>query len=189
MALVGGATGPVLVEAIFGLLIFSFALFFWFADGPQIVRSLMRLSPLEEKYVSELIRDFEVLVRAVVAGSLASAIVQTLLAGLGYWLSGRDSVFLLVGATLLMSMVPFVRAAVIWVPAGLWLIPGEGHLASGVLLLAWGRWLSPSLRLCCCCCCTGNLPKWMPRKRRPLPASHRATDPDADSVQSAASFR
>ncbi|MFN5908174.1 MAG: AI-2E family transporter [Planctomyces sp.] len=138
VALIGGATGPVLVQAVFGLLIFSFALFFWFADGPQIVRSLMRLSPLEEKYVSELIRDFEVLVRAVVAGSLASALVQTLLAGFGYWLAGLDSVFLLVGATLLMSMVPFVGAAVIWIPAGLWLILGEGRLGSGMFLLAWG---------------------------------------------------
>jgi predicted PurR-regulated permease PerM len=138
VALIGGATGPVLIQAVFGLLIFSFALFFWFADGPQIIRSLMRLSPLEEKYVSELIRDFEVLVRAVVAGSLASALVQTVLAGLGYWLAGLDSVFLLVGATLLMSMVPFVGAAVVWIPAGLWLILGEGQLGHGLFLLGWG---------------------------------------------------
>ncbi|MFM7056232.1 MAG: AI-2E family transporter [Planctomycetota bacterium] len=135
---IGGATGAVMTRLVMGVVIFVFAVFFWFAEGPQIIRSLMLLSPLEEKYVTELLREFEVLVRAVVAGSLISAVVQALLAGLGYWLAGLDSVFLLIAATALMGMVPFVGATLVWIPAGLWMILGEGRFGAGLFLLCWG---------------------------------------------------
>jgi predicted PurR-regulated permease PerM len=135
---IGGATGAVMTRLVMSIVIFVFAVFFWFAEGPQIIRSLMLLSPLEEKYVAELLREFEVLVRAVVAGSLISAVVQALLAGLGYWLAGLESVFLLIAATALMGMVPFVGATLVWIPAGLWLILGEGRFGAGIFLLCWG---------------------------------------------------
>lgn len=141
LAAIGGATGSVMTRLVMGVVVFVFAVFFWFAEGPQIIRSLMRLSPLEEKYVNELLREFEVLVRAVVAGSLISTMVQALLAGLGYWLAGLDSVFLLIAATALMGMVPFVGATLIWVPAGLWLILGEGRFTAGIFLLCWGTFV------------------------------------------------
>lgn len=135
---IGGATGAVMTRLVMGIVVFVFAVFFWFAEGPQIIRSLMLLSPLEEKYVAELLREFEVLVRAVVAGSLISAVVQALLAGLGYWLAGLESVFLLIAVTALMGMVPFVGATLVWIPAGLWLILGEGRFGGGIFLLCWG---------------------------------------------------
>jgi predicted PurR-regulated permease PerM len=123
---------------LFSVLVFVLAVFFWFAEGPQLIRSLILLSPLEEKYVTQLLLEFEVLVRAVVAGSLISAFVQSLLAGIGYWLSGMESVFLLIAATGLMGMVPFVGASLVWLPAGLWLILGEGRFGAGIFLLGWG---------------------------------------------------
>ncbi|MEY3458240.1 MAG: hypothetical protein RL215_1397 [Planctomycetota bacterium] len=135
---IGGATGTVMTRLLFSVLVFVLAVFFWFAEGPQLVRSLVLLSPLEEKYVAQLLREFEVLVRAVVAGSLISAIVQSLLAGLGYWLAGIESVFLLVAATALMGMVPFVGASLVWFPVALWLILGEGRFGAGLFLLCWG---------------------------------------------------
>jgi predicted PurR-regulated permease PerM len=141
LAAIGGATGSVMTRLVMGVVVFVFAVFFWFAEGPQIIRSLMRLSPLEEKYVNELLREFEVLVRAVVAGSLISTMVQALLAGLGYWMAGLDSVFLLIAATALMGMVPFVGATLIWVPAGLWLLLGEGRFTAGIFLLCWGTFV------------------------------------------------
>lgn len=141
LAAIGGATGSVMTRLLMGLLVFVFAVFFWFAEGPQIIRSLMQLSPLEEKYVAELLREFEVLVRAVVAGSLISAVVQALLAGIGYWLAGMESVFLLVAATALMGMVPFVGASLVWVPAGVWLMAGEGRFTAGLFLLCWGAFV------------------------------------------------
>ncbi|MEY2727503.1 MAG: hypothetical protein RLZZ458_3370 [Planctomycetota bacterium] len=135
---IGGATGAIVTRLLFSVLVFVLAVFFWFAEGPQLVRSLILLSPLEEKYVTQLLQEFEVLVRAVVAGSLISAFVQSLLAGIGYWLAGLDSVFLLIAATALMGMVPFVGASLVWLPAGLWLILGEGRFGAGLFLLGWG---------------------------------------------------
>lgn len=135
---IGGVTGSVVTRLLFSVLVFVLAVFFWFAEGPKLIRSLILLSPLEEKYVTQLLLEFEVLVRAVVAGSLISALAQSLLAGIAYWLAGLDSIFLLIAATALMGMVPFVGASLVWLPAALWLILGEGQFGAGVFLLAWG---------------------------------------------------
>ncbi|MFO0426218.1 MAG: AI-2E family transporter [Pseudomonadota bacterium] len=122
----------------FSLMIFIMAMFFWFADGPEIVRALTILSPLEDRYEQQLLSEFENLVRAVVAASIASALTQAALAGLAFWIVGLDSIFLLIAATAVFAMVPFVGASLIWVPASAWLIFAEGRMTAGVGLAIYG---------------------------------------------------
>ena len=133
-----GATSVAFAKVAFGLLIFVMALFFWFADGPEIVSAIMVLSPMEDKYEQQLLTEFQVLVRAVVAGSIASATGQAVLSGIGFWFAGMQSVFLLMALTALMAMVPFVGASLVWVPASLWLAFGEGNMTAGVALAIYG---------------------------------------------------
>ena len=83
--------------------------------------------------------------RAVVAGSIASALTQTILAGLGYWFAGLQSVFLLMALTALTGMVPFVGPTLIWIPVCAWLVFVEGRLMAGAGLAigtAWGGLLT-----------------------------------------------
>jgi predicted PurR-regulated permease PerM len=122
----------------FSLMIFVMALFFWFADGPEIVRALMVLSPLEDKYEEQLLGEFEQLVRAVVAGSIASAATQAVLAGIGFTLVGMESVFLLMATTAVLAMVPFVGASLVWMPVSVWLVFAEGRTTAGVGLAMYG---------------------------------------------------
>jgi predicted PurR-regulated permease PerM len=138
IASIGGAATLVVARATFSLLIFVMALFFWFADGPEIIQALMVLSPLEDQYEQELMTEFEVLVRAVVAGSIASAAAQAVLAGLGFWFAGVNSVFLLMALTLVFAMVPFVGASLVWLPVCAWLAFVEQRLAAGIGLALYG---------------------------------------------------
>ena len=138
IASIGGAATVVVARATFSLLIFVMALFFWFADGPEIIQALMVLSPLEDQYEQELMTEFEVLVRAVVAGSIASATVQAVLAGLGFWFAGVHSVFLLMALTLVFAMVPFVGASLVWLPVCAWLAFVEQRLGAGIGLALYG---------------------------------------------------
>ena len=137
-ATLGGATGSFLARTGFDLLVFVVALFFWLADGDRIVRTLMTLSPLDDEYERELLKEFQVLVRAVVAGSMASALAQALLGGIAYWLAGVPMVILLMALTGLMSMIPFVGAALVWVPVSLWLIFVDARMAAGIGLGVYG---------------------------------------------------
>ena len=138
IASLSGATSVAFAKVAFGLLIFVMALFFWFADGPEIVSALMVLSPLEDKYEQQLLNEFQMLVRAVVAGSIASAMAQAVLSGIGFWFAGMQSIFLLMAMTALLAMVPFVGASLVWIPASLWLAFGEGNMTAGIALAIYG---------------------------------------------------
>ena len=78
--------------------------------------------------------QFDSVTRAVVVATLLSAFVQGLLAGIGYYLAGVSSVFLLTALSMLLTLVPFVGAAMVWVPVCLWLYAVEGRVVAAVLL-------------------------------------------------------
>ena len=81
-----------------------------------------------------MIREFDQISRAVVLATLLSAVAQGILAGFGYWLAGLPSVFLLTLLTMVMALVPFVGATVVWLPACLWLYVYEERTWPAILL-------------------------------------------------------
>ena len=135
---IGSATGGLVVQVGFGLFIMIIALHFFLADGPAMLSSLMRLSPLDDRHERELLEEFDRVSRAVVVATLLSAVVQGILAGLGFWVAGVGSVFLLTLLTTLFALVPFVGAAAVWVPACLYLFFFEERLLAAGLLAAYG---------------------------------------------------
>jgi predicted PurR-regulated permease PerM len=97
------------------------ATYYFLVDGAEMIKTVMRLSPLDDRYEEELTSEFSKVSRAVVLATLLSAIAQGLLAGIGYYFAGLDLLFLLVALTTLLAMVPFVGAAAVWVPASFYL--------------------------------------------------------------------
>lgn len=125
-------------KIIVGAVIMVIAVYFFFAEGPAMLTTLMRLSPLDDTYERELLVEFDSICRAVVTATLLAAVVQGLLAGFGFWLAGLDSVFLLMLLTTVFAMVPFVGAATVWVPAALWLFLYEDRMGAAILLAIYG---------------------------------------------------
>lgn len=134
----GGRAGIMAGRTVFGIMIFIVTMYFLFADGPRIAKQLMALSPLEERYVEKLLEEFSRVSRAVVAGSVAAALTQSMLAGIGFQIAGLQSVFLLTAITALTAMIPFVGAAMVWLPAGLWLIFIDDRPTAGIVLMIYG---------------------------------------------------
>jgi predicted PurR-regulated permease PerM len=135
---VGSATTAVVGQLIFGGFVMAVSIYFFLLDGPSIIRTLMRLSPLDDRYERELIDEFDQISRAVVLATLLSAIVQGILAGVGYWIAGLPSVFLLTMVTMVMALVPFVGATAVWLPACLWLYVYEERTWPAILLAVYG---------------------------------------------------
>jgi predicted PurR-regulated permease PerM len=134
----GTRVGKALLAIVFGLLIMTIALYYFLADGPEMVDSLMRLSPLDRRYVTQLLSEFDKVSRAVVLATLLSAVAQAALGGIGYWLAGFDSVFLLTVLTLVLAMIPFVGAAAVWAPCCLWLLVIEERTGAAIALAVYG---------------------------------------------------
>lgn len=123
-----------IVRMIVGFFVMAIALYYFLADGPEIVATLMRLSPLDDEYEQQLIAQFDSLTRAVVLATLLSALAQGALAGMGYFAAGVGSVALLTVGTALMAMVPFVGATIVWLPVCLYVYFYEGRHTAGIAL-------------------------------------------------------
>ncbi len=135
---IGGATSAWVLKIVFGAMIIVIAVYFFFSDGPSMVSSFMRLSPLDDRHEQELLEEFDRVSRAVVVATLLSAVVQGLLGGIGYWFAGVGSVFLLTVLTTVFALIPFVGAAAVWVPVCLYLLFFEERTTAAILLAIYG---------------------------------------------------
>jgi predicted PurR-regulated permease PerM len=98
--------------------------------------------------VSRFLHPIGETIKAVVYGLLLTALVQGILAGIGYWAAGLDSPVLLGAATAFLALLPF-GAPLIWVPSAIYLL-SEGSMVQGIGLILWGAlvisWIDNLLR-------------------------------------------
>jgi predicted PurR-regulated permease PerM len=122
-----------LLRTLIGLIIMVIALYYFLVDGPSMIHTMMRLSPLDNQYEQELLDRFANVSRGVVVAVLASAVAQGLLAGAGFYfaLSEKAPIFLLMMLTMVLAVVPFVGAAGVWIPTCLWIFFYKQRLVEG----------------------------------------------------------
>jgi predicted PurR-regulated permease PerM len=135
-----GGVGYVFVTTggfVFNLGMMLVALFFFLVDGPLLVRWLIHASPLTDEQMKELLDDFRDVSIAVLAGSVGTALVQTLVALLGFWIAGAKHALLLAAATFIGAFIPVVGAgAVVVASAVIVFLTGESGPA--LFLGIWG---------------------------------------------------
>ncbi|MCH2370863.1 MAG: AI-2E family transporter [Pirellulales bacterium] len=134
----GANTVGYFISLLAGIVIMLIAVFFFLVDGRGMIQTILKLSPLKSDYEKMLIDEFVSISRAVVLATVLSALAQGVLAGIGFWIAGLNSILLLTFAATLLAMVPFVGAAVVWFPAAIWLILFADKTGYGIFLLIWG---------------------------------------------------
>jgi predicted PurR-regulated permease PerM len=132
------ATGSFLVHVVIGLVVLVIAVYFFLLDGSAMVHTLMRLSPLDDRYEERLLNEFDRTSRAVVVASVASALVQGFLAAVAFYFLGFSSVIFLFLVTSLMALVPFLGAASVWVPCAIYLGAVEQRWTAAIFLAIYG---------------------------------------------------
>jgi predicted PurR-regulated permease PerM len=125
-------------STIVGLGVMLVSLYFFLADGSTMVETVMKLIPLESRYEGQLLDQFVQVSRAVVLATVLSALGQGLLAFVAYWFVGLHSIFLLTVMTMLLSLMPIVGTATVWVPCSLWLYFYEERTGAAIGLALWG---------------------------------------------------
>jgi len=114
------------------------SLFFFYRDGPALVRALRGLLPMEESDRDEIFNDVNGAIQASVRGGLIVAIVQGLL-GLGILLVlGVSKPALAAAAMTVASFVPLVGTAAVWLPIALYLGLHDGEVAKAIVLALYG---------------------------------------------------
>ncbi|MDQ2917412.1 MAG: AI-2E family transporter [Pseudomonadota bacterium] len=131
------ASGASVVGAVLQLALSIFIAWFMFRDGHAIVE---RMEAIAQRIAGDrgvhLASVATVTVRSVVLGVLGTALVQGVVAGIGFWIAGIGAATLLGLLTFVMSPVP-IGPPLVWVPAGLWLI-NDGQTGWGIFVLLWG---------------------------------------------------
>ncbi|PKN66154.1 MAG: hypothetical protein CVU57_08240 [Deltaproteobacteria bacterium HGW-Deltaproteobacteria-15] len=113
------------------------ALFFFFRDGARYAGLLVELLPLEAKYSQVAVTTFSKTVTAVVRGMFITAFLQGVLAGTGFAIAGVPVPVLLGILTAVTSMIPFLGATSVWLPASIWLLV-DGQTFWGIGLALYG---------------------------------------------------
>jgi predicted PurR-regulated permease PerM len=122
---------------IFVTFITFFSLFYLFIDGNKLLKYVMHLSPLKDRYEGVLIEKFNSIVRATIKGTTLMAIFQGSLGAILFWATGVVSPVLLGILMMISSVIPTVGSGLVWFPAGVVMIL-IGHPIQGIVILLVG---------------------------------------------------
>jgi predicted PurR-regulated permease PerM len=125
------------LNALVGLGITLFLLFFFLREGDQMLAGAVRLIPMTPERRRHLIDHIGAVIRAVVFGSLLTALVQGVLVGVGFALVGLPSPVVFGAVAAVAALIPLIGTALIWVPAAGVLFL-QGRWVAGLFLLGWG---------------------------------------------------
>jgi predicted PurR-regulated permease PerM len=134
-ASMGGSLALGIAGSLFGFFMMLFLLFFLLRDGRAMIKRLTGFIPMEPRPRGQLITYLGDVTRAVVFGSVATALIQGLFAGIGFALVGLPSPVVFGVLATLAAFLP-VGSAIVLVPAVLYLM-FEGHWGAAIFLGVW----------------------------------------------------
>jgi predicted PurR-regulated permease PerM len=108
-----------------------------FRHWPLISSRAQNVLPLRPEYTRSLLEEFRRIGRSTLLGTIVAGLAQGVLATVGYAIAGVPEPVFFGAMTAVASLVPAVGTLIVWVPAGV-ILMATGHVARGVLELAWG---------------------------------------------------
>jgi predicted PurR-regulated permease PerM len=129
----GGALGQGVILITFSV----FICFFFYRDGPAITSRVQRvMEHLAGHRARDLIEVTAGTVSRVVNGILGTALAQSVLALIGFWIAGVPGAMLLGLLTFFLSIIP-MGPPLVWLPAALWLY-FHGEIGWAIFMLVYG---------------------------------------------------
>ncbi len=124
-------------KAVFFFVLMIFTLYYFFKDGERLLRRAKRLVPLDTELVNTTFRHLRDVVQATMYGSGIVALFQGMLGGVLFAIFGIPSPVFWGAVMAFLSIIPFLGAFIIYIPAGLILILGGSYI-KGALVIGIG---------------------------------------------------
>jgi predicted PurR-regulated permease PerM len=134
-ASMGGDVALGVFGTLAGFFIMLFMLYFFLRDGGGMVERLTRLIPVEPARRSQLLRYLGEVTRAVVYGSVTTAVIAGVIVGIGYAIAGLPAPVVFGVLGLIAAFLP-MGASVVLVPAVLYLA-FAGRWGAAIFLACW----------------------------------------------------
>lgn len=127
-----GTVGDTLLQMLLSLLI----AFFLYCKGPEISETVESLGArLSGERGHRLISVVASTIRGVVESLLGTNLLQAILGALGFWAAGVPGPLVLGFFLFFLTVIPF-GAALVWIPAVIW-VASLGHSGTAILLTGW----------------------------------------------------
>jgi predicted PurR-regulated permease PerM len=120
-----------------GLALMLYLAFFLLRDGSKLIELIIHALPLGDERERLLFAKFAEVTRATVKGNLLIAIIQGALGGLIFWVLGIKGAVLWGVVMAIVSLIPAVGAALVWVPAAIYLA-AVGNVSDAIILTVFG---------------------------------------------------
>ncbi len=124
------------VRVVLLLLVMLYAMFFFLKDGRGVLHKVLYYLPLSDEDERRMLDRFVSVTRAMVKGTFLIGIVQGALAGLAFWAVGIPSAAFWGTVMAVLSIVPGIGSALVWLPAAIYLL-AAGQVVGGIGLILW----------------------------------------------------
>ncbi|MBK1721936.1 AI-2E family transporter [Thiocystis violacea] len=118
---------------IFMAFVLLYSMYFLQMDGPKLVERILYYLPLKTSDERLMLEKFTSVTRATLKGSLLIGLLQGTLAGIAFAFAGINNSVFWGTVMAVLSVIPNVGAALVWIPAVIILI-AQGDTATGVML-------------------------------------------------------
>ncbi|MDH3636805.1 MAG: AI-2E family transporter, partial [Gammaproteobacteria bacterium] len=121
---------------LFMIFVFLYTVYFLQMDGDKLIRKILYYLPLNSEDESLMLNKFTSVTRATVKGTMMIGLLQGVLAGGAFAVAGIDNAVFWGTIMAVLSVIPSVGSALVWLPASIILIL-QGSVAGGVGLLVF----------------------------------------------------
>ena len=113
-----------------------YAMYFFLMEGRRILARLRAYLPLDDADAERLLDRFVTVTRAILRGTLVIGILQGTLAGAAFAVAGIDGAVFWGSVMTVLSILPAIGTALVWIPAAVLLFL-DGRVLAAVLLAIW----------------------------------------------------
>ena len=121
---------------LFALFVMLYAMFFFLRDGESLLKQILYYIPLRTQDELRMVEKFVSITRATLKGSLVIGVLQGALAGFAFAVSGVPAAAFWGTVMAVLSTIPGLGAALVWIPAAGWLYV-SGHAGAAAGLVVW----------------------------------------------------
>jgi predicted PurR-regulated permease PerM len=104
---------------LFHFAVMLYTMYFFLTDGPRLVRTIMAYLPLAESDSERMLEKFVSVTRATLKGTVLIGLLQGVLGGLAFRVVGIDGAIFWGTVMTVLSIIPGVGGALVWVPAAI----------------------------------------------------------------------
>ena len=121
---------------VFNLFVLLYTMYFFLTGGPSLLRSVLAVLPLSELDKARMVDRFISVTRATLKGTVLIGTTQGILNGLAFWVVGIDGAIFWGTVMTVLSIIPGIGGALVWVPAAI-ILAVTGELVRAIGLSAF----------------------------------------------------